>query len=73
MCERSPQGSGHQGSRYALASRGARCSSEWTDAPQLLAFGSHKGDVPHMLDTGQHETLPLGVDLVRKLTEVLKE
>ena len=39
----------------------------------LSQFGSSKGDVPHILDTGQHETLPLGVDLVRKLTEVLKE
>jgi len=35
-------------------------------------FGSSKGDVPHILDTGQHETLPLGIDLVWKLTEVLK-
>ncbi|TKA58613.1 hypothetical protein B0A55_12927, partial [Friedmanniomyces simplex] len=35
-------------------------------------FGNSKGDVPHILDTGQHETLPLGIDLVWKLTEVLK-
>jgi len=45
---------------------------EWTDGPRLLPFGSSKGDVPHILDTGQHETLPLGIDVVRKLTEVLK-
>ncbi len=35
-------------------------------------FGSSKGGVPHILDTGQHGTLPLGIDLVWKLTEVLK-
>ncbi len=34
--------------------------------------GSSKGDVPHILDAGQHETLTLGIDLVWKLTEVLK-
>ncbi|KAK0335640.1 hypothetical protein LTS16_024833 [Friedmanniomyces endolithicus] len=35
-------------------------------------FGSSKGDVPHILDTAHHETLLLGIDLVWKLTEVLK-
>ncbi|KAK1813215.1 hypothetical protein LTR12_012404 [Friedmanniomyces endolithicus] len=35
-------------------------------------FGCSKGDVPHILDTAQHEPLPLGIDLVWKLTEVLK-
>jgi len=72
VCERSPQGSGHQGSRYSLASRGARCSSKWTNAPELLAIWQQQRDVPHILDTAQHETLPLGIDLVWKLTEVLK-
>ncbi|KAK5732625.1 hypothetical protein LTS12_027095, partial [Elasticomyces elasticus] len=38
----------------------------------LSRFGSSKGDVPHILDTEQHETLPLGIDLAWKLTEVLK-
>ncbi len=38
----------------------------------LSQFGSSKGDVPHILDTGQHETLPLGIDLVWKLTEILR-
>ncbi len=35
-------------------------------------FGSSKGDVPHILDTRQHETFSFGIDLVWKLTEVLK-
>ncbi len=39
----------------------------------LSQFGSSKGDVPHVLDIGQHETLPLGIDLVWKLIEVLKD
>ncbi|KAK0247069.1 hypothetical protein LTR01_008957 [Friedmanniomyces endolithicus] len=38
----------------------------------LSQFGSRKGDVPHILDIGEQETLPLGVDLAWKLTEVLK-
>ncbi|KAK0261947.1 hypothetical protein LTR29_017606 [Friedmanniomyces endolithicus] len=38
----------------------------------LSHFGSGKGDVPHILDTGQHKTLTLGIDLVWKLTGALK-
>ncbi|KAK0838939.1 hypothetical protein LTS02_017625 [Friedmanniomyces endolithicus] len=34
--------------------------------------GSNKWDVLHILDTVQHEPLPLGIDLVWKLTDVLK-
>ncbi len=32
----------------------------------ISQFGSSRGDVPHILDTGQHETLPFGNDLVWK-------
>ena len=38
----------------------------------LSQFGSGKGNVPHILDTGQREPLPLGIELFWRLTEVLR-
>ncbi|KAK3069980.1 hypothetical protein LTR53_011249 [Teratosphaeriaceae sp. CCFEE 6253] len=38
----------------------------------LTAFGSSKGDVPHVLDPGQRKPLPLGIDLTWKLTDHLE-
>ncbi|KAK3614802.1 hypothetical protein LTR56_026985 [Elasticomyces elasticus] len=37
----------------------------------LRRFGGSKGDIPQILNTTQHEKLPLGIDLAWKLTEVL--